>query len=143
MAVTHDSAQHVRQQLVPALDEALGAFAGQILHAQQDAADQARKRWEQWQTALSQNARVMQSQQQELIRQGEVMARVMEATGEVVKLEAALNENLQVLGGAKNFEDTVMSLAAAIHLLNTRLGTADPRRVELEQKQDASQGRAA
>jgi hypothetical protein len=83
----------------------------------------------------------MQSQQQEFVRQGEVMARVIEATGEVMTLESALNENLQALAGSKNFEDTVMSLAAAIHLLNTRLGGGDKRRIELEQ--NSSQGRAA
>jgi hypothetical protein len=37
-------------------------------------------------------------------------------------LEKALNQNLAALAGSKNFEDTVMSLSAAIHLLNTRLG---------------------
>jgi hypothetical protein len=71
------------------------------------------------------------------------MARVVEATGEVIQLETALNENLHSLAGAKNFEDTVMSLAAAIHLLNTRLSgieSAAPR-VDLEQK--TSRGRAA
>ena len=38
-----------------------------------------------------------------------------------MKLEEALNRNLAALSGAKNFEQTVMSLAAAIHLLNARL----------------------
>ena len=59
----------------------------------QDAADQARKRWEQWQTALSQNARVMQSQQQELIRKEESFIkkhmgsqRTAEAKGRAKKL---------------------------------------------------------
>ena len=74
---------------------------------------------------LSNNARMLQTQQQELVKQGEVMARVVEATGEVIKLETSLNRNLKSLAGAKNFEDTVMSLAAAIHLLNTRLGATD------------------
>ena len=35
------------------------------------------------------------------------------------------------MSGAKNFEDTVMSLAAAIHLLNTRLGKPEGPQIEL------------
>ena len=53
--------------------------------------------------------------------QAEVMARAIEATGEVSRLEDSLNRNLAALAGSQNFEQTVMSLAAAIHLLNARL----------------------
>lgn len=136
-------AEQIGATLSDAMDHSLNGFAQRIAETQQDAADQAGKRWEQWQTALSQNARILQTQQQELVKQGEVMARVVEATGEVIKLETSLNRNLKSLAGAKNFEDTVMSLSAAIHLLNTRLGApaADVRQIDLEQK--TPEGRAA
>ena len=52
-----------------------------------------------------------------MIKQGELMTQAIRAAGDVVQLEKALNDNLAALSGAKNFEDTVMSLAAAIHLL--------------------------
>ena len=137
------SAEQIRDSLSQAMEQSLASFAERIADTEQEAADQARQRWEQWQTVLSNNARMLQAQQQELTKQGEVMARVVEATGEVIQLETSLNRNLQSLAGAKNFEDTVMSLSAAIHLLNTRLGATDPttRRVELDQS--SSQGRAA
>ena len=44
--------------------------------------EQMRARWEQWQTALSDNARLLHSQQQEMTRQGETLAKVLEATGD-------------------------------------------------------------
>ncbi len=137
------SAEQISSMLTDAMDQSLTHFAQRIADTQQAAADQAGKRWEQWQTALSHNARTLQAHQQELVKQGEVMARAVEATGEVIKLEASLNQNLKSLAGAKNFEDTVMSLSAAIHLLNTQLGAsaAETQQVELEQK--PSQGRAA
>ena len=119
------STQQMQSALSAALEHSLGVFADRLSQTEQDSADQARQRWEQWQTVLSNNARMLQAQQQELVKQGEVMARVVEATGEVIKLETALNQNLKMLSGSQNFEDTVMSLAAAIHLLNTRLGAAD------------------
>ena len=56
-----------------------------------------------------------------------------DGSGIISALEQKLNDNLQALAGAKNFEDTVMSLAATIHLLNSRLAppTDSVRRVEL------------
>ena len=41
-----------------------------------------------------------------------------------------------IRSGAKNFEDTVLSLAAAIHLLTTRLGqTAKPQTLKFKHAQ--------
>ena len=73
-------------------------------------------------------------EQQELVRQSEIMSKVLDATDTVTSLEQTLNDNLQALAGAKNFEDTVMSLAATIHLLNSRLAAPTDlvRRVELQ-----------
>lgn len=138
-----ESTAHVQQSLSHALEQSLSGFAQRIAETQQAAADRADQRWEQWQTALSQNARMLHAHQRELANQGEVMARVMEATGDVIKLETSLNENLKSLAGAKNFEDTVMSLAAAIHLLNTRLGAAGTETNQIELDPKSSQGRAA
>ena len=91
---------------------------------------------------LSQNARLLHAQQQEMVKQGELMTQAIRAAGDVVQLERTLNDNLAALAGAKNFEDTVMSLAAAIHLLTTRLGhTAEPHTLEFKHAQ--GRGRAA
>jgi hypothetical protein len=56
-------------------------------------------------------------------------------------LEQKLNDNLQALAGSKNFEDTVMSLAATIHLLNSRLAPSidSLRRVDLGGPSDTGQ----
>jgi biopolymer transport protein ExbB/TolQ len=137
------SGQQIRSSIGETLDGSLTRFSAQLADAERETDARMRARWDQWQTALSDNARLLHSQQQELVRQGEVMSEVLKATGEVIKLEQALNSNLGALAGAKNFEDTVMSLSAAIHLLNTRLGdvAAGSARVALEKPE--SQGRAA
>ena len=57
----------------------------------------------------------------ELARQAAVLQRAVEAAGEVARLEDSLNRNLSALAGAKHFEQTVMSLAAAVNLLSARL----------------------
>jgi hypothetical protein len=132
----------MQQALTAALGESLATHAAQLAKIEQTSAEQLALRWEQWQTALSQNARLLHAQQQELVKQGQTMTEVIRAAGEVVQLEKALNDNLSALAGSKNFEDTVMSLSAAIHLLNTRLGKLpDAQHVDL--KSSALKGRAA
>lgn len=74
------------------------------------------------QGALVEAAGTTVAQQQQLIKQGEVLLQVVEATGQVRKLEEALNSNLSALSGAHHFEQTVASLSATLQLLNTRLG---------------------
>lgn len=74
------------------------------------------------QQALVASAGATLQQQGELVRQGEVLQRVLEATGQVAKLEETLNRNLSSLGRAHNFEETLMNLSAAIQLLSARVG---------------------
>lgn len=136
------SGDQMQSALAGALSHALVGYANQMAKIEQASSEQLSQRWEQWQIALSHNARVMHAQQIELVRQGEIMTQAIRAVGDVVQLEKALNDNLTALAGSKNFEDTVMSLSAAIHLLNTRLGkNIDSPQVELQNSR--LKGRAA
>jgi biopolymer transport protein ExbB/TolQ len=126
-----------------ALEKSLQNHAAELAKVERDAGERAARRWEQLQTALSDNARIMHAQQAEMVKQAEMMAQVVKATGEVVGLEKALNDNLRELSGAGNFEDTVMSLSAAIHLLNARLGKSPDDVPHVELKKSAPKGRAA
>jgi biopolymer transport protein ExbB/TolQ len=150
IAVAHDQWQKVslktteqmQAALAGALNQSLGQLAAQLAKSEQTSTEQLTLRWEQWQTALSQNARLLHAQQQEMVKQGELMTQAIRAAGDVVQLEKALNENLSALAGSRNFEDTVMSLSAAIHLLTTRLGHA-PDGPHIELKHAQVKGRAA
>jgi biopolymer transport protein ExbB/TolQ len=133
--------QGTTRQLESALKRAMTQHADYLAQSEAASAQQFALRWEQWQTAFSENARMLHKQQQEMARQGELMTQAIKAAGEVMQLEKALNQNLSALAGAKNFEDTVMSLAAAIHLLNARLGRPDAAQVDLRLSQP--KGRAA
>ncbi len=138
------SGDQMRTALSTSLETSLENHANRLAELGKQADEQVSGRWEQWQTALSQSARLLQGQQEEMVRQGKIMNEVMAATGDVIKLEQALNQNLDSLAGSKNFEDTVMSLSAAIHLLNARLGHSNDgaSRVQLD-KDSQAQGRAA
>jgi hypothetical protein len=121
----------MQQSLAAALDHSLASHAAHMAQIEQSSAEQLQQRWEQWQNVLSENAQLLHAQQQGMTRQGELMTRAIEATTDVIKLEQALNQNLSALAGSKNFEETVMSLAAAIHLLNARLSKAEAPHVDL------------
>jgi biopolymer transport protein ExbB/TolQ len=120
-------------------DQLQAALRGAIDDAVEGSARQLDRRWEQWQLALSENAQLLQNQQREMVRQGELMTEAIRVTGEVVTLEHALHENLTALAGAKHFEDTLSSLAAAIHLLSAKLGRGEGPLVDLK----PPKGRAA
>ena len=122
-------------QLTAAVSAALGGVLAkhveQLAQVEHKAAEHMQRRWEQWQTALSENARLLHAHQQELLKQSELMGQTVKAVGEVTSLEKTLNQNLGALAGSKNFEDTVLSLSAAINLLNSRLGKSEATHVEL------------
>ena len=148
ISAAHNHWQQVQQQTGAQLQAALTASLGEVLqqHAvnlariEQASTEQVQRRWEQWQGTLSENGKLLLAQQVEMSRQGELMTQAIRASGEVVQLERALNSNLGALAGAKNFEETVMSLAAAIHLLNSRLGRSDAAHLDLNSQ---SRSRAA
>jgi len=131
-SLTDTSTSQMTTVLADALDSSLQHHAARMQQIEEHAAEQLHQRWTQLHATLAENARAMYEQQKQMLQQGEIMKQVVDSTGDVIKLEALLNENLRSLSGAKNFEDTVMSLSAAIHLLNTRLGQSDSsKRVEL------------
>jgi len=139
------SGEQLETALAGALSQSIGAHAAELVKAEQSAAERSHKYAEQLRGALVQSAEVMKTQQAELVQQGQVMARAIEASGQIAGLQQSLNENLKALAGAKNFEDTVMSLSAAIHLLSARMDLADDvPHVELGPSgSPKSQGRAA
>ncbi len=131
---TGASAGQLKAALSGALADSLKTHAGHLAAAERESAEQNRQHWDRVQRALVQSGETSGAMQRTVVRQSEALARAIEATGQVVKLEEALNRNLSALSGAANFEQTVMSLAAAIHLLNGRLAQTpvDPSQISLE-----------
>ena len=99
--------------------EVLMQRQAELWHASMES---AAARWTQMaDTAGEQLARAIAPLQAELGRHADVLQRTVEASGEIARLEDTLNSNLTALAGAKHFEQTVLSLAAAINLLGARL----------------------
>lgn len=132
MAETAD--RRLQAALGGALADGLKGHAREMASIEQAAAQENRRHWDRVQQSIAQQAEGLASLQAGLARQVETITRAVEATGQIARLEEALNRNLAALAGSRNFEQTVMSLAAAIHLLNARLapGPADAPPVHLE-----------
>ncbi len=137
--------EQLRAALAGALNDNLRVHAREVVAAQQAAEQENRHNWQELQDALLRNSAMIAALQKAVIQKAEVLGRAAEATGQVVQLEKALNENLGALAGAKNFEQTVMSLAATIHLLNARLSDlpADAANVRLDRDPGNQAGQAA
>jgi hypothetical protein len=126
--VSASSGKQLESTLTTALDRSLGAHAARLASQEQGAADQQRVHWEQVQQALIRTAETVASAQRELARQNDALGRVADSTAQLEHLENALNRNLNTLAGSSHFEETVMSLSAAIHLITGRMAQdpADP-----------------
>jgi len=124
--------EQIRDVLGSALAEGLRSHAREITTAHQSLADQNRQHWNEIQKTQVQNTHSLASLQASLSHQAEVLERAIAAAGQVSTLEDALNRNLTQLRGANHFEQTAVSLAAAVQLLAARLGEPDlPDRIRL------------
>jgi hypothetical protein len=84
----------------------------------------------------------VRDQQAEVAKQTELITRISQATSDVAGLEQTLNDNLTALAGAKHFEETVLSLSAAIQLLSAKLSHLPDRSPTVELR-SSWQGKAA
>jgi biopolymer transport protein ExbB/TolQ len=130
-AQTEATGHTIAAAMADALEANVRQHAAALGEAEQAIAAENRRHWEGMQQALVANAEAATRGQQELAKQGELLAQIVGATDQVAGLEQELNRNLTALAGAKHFEETVISLSAAIGLLSARLGTPDVPRVEL------------
>jgi hypothetical protein len=120
--LTSTSQKQMETALSSALEHSLLAHARHIETAGRMTTQQNLENWAGVQQSLERGTAALVEQQRELTRQGQVLLQVVEATGQVTKLEEALNRNLASLAGSHNFDEAVQSLAAVIHLLTARLG---------------------
>ncbi len=109
-------------QMVAAMLQTVESLVQRQGEAWQAAVDVAGRHWaEMAQAAGAHLQHAASSATSDLTRHVEVLARAVEATGDVTRLEDALNRNLGALAGSKHFEQTVLSLAAAVNMLGAQL----------------------
>lgn len=121
------------RRIAEAMMQATDALVQRQAELWQASVDSASQHWAQMsETAAGHVQTALATTTGELVRQTEVLQRAIEAAGEVTGLESALNRNLAALAGAKHFEQTVLSLAAAVNMLSARLAETPNAPIHLE-----------
>ncbi|GAA4426492.1 MotA/TolQ/ExbB proton channel family protein [Bremerella cremea] len=128
------STDQMETALHNALSESLKTHAEALASAQQHSMQQSSEQLNGVIDALYQVSSSIHSQHEQMTEQGTILLKVVEATGEVASLEESLNRNLASLAGKQHFEETVQSLAATIHLLNSRMSGTGHNAVQLDRK---------
>jgi biopolymer transport protein ExbB/TolQ len=135
---------NVGTHMIGAMQSSLEKHADELIRQEDRAGERAERHWKSLQQALTENARVMQSQQSELVRQGDTLLRMVEQADAISRLQQSLGEGLSSLTATSRLEETMSSLGSAIHLLNSRLGAAaDPMRRPQVYSRDTGGRRAA
>ncbi len=124
-SIMNAAGTNIEASLESAFRRSIHTHAQELARNEELSQGRTDERWEQLQSVLTKNADVMQSQQVELVKQGDLMLQAINATGEVTKVQHALNENMRSLSLMGKFDETVMSLSAAINLLNARMSAPE------------------
>ncbi len=125
----------IGQAVGAAIGPALSNHTSELQHIQQQGVEAIDGRWQQWQLALSDNARILLAHQQTLVRQAELLADSQSRAAELVALQQTLDQNLQQLDavsrsvdhslsaatGAEGMADAVRVLARAVDVLSSQL----------------------
>ena len=109
----------------------------------QAAVEANRQQWQEVQSTAVRAAENLAAVQNAVVHKAEVLTRAVDAASCVAGLQETLNRNLAALSGARHFEETVMSLAAAIHLLNARLGELPAKAPSVSLEPARRRGQAA
>jgi hypothetical protein len=118
---TSSSGRQLAESLGVALQQGMTAHASALAQAEQTASHQARQHWSEMHQAVQNSTEVLSQQQAAMAKQASLLQKAMDSVGHIKELEAALNRNLDTLSNEHNFEETVLSLSAAIQLLTAQL----------------------
>jgi hypothetical protein len=126
LKLAEDNRRHIGE-LEAAIGEAVLTGAAR----QEKLIQQSEELLREMQQSLIESAGMAVAHQEELTRQSEVLLKVVDATGQVQRLEEALNSNLTTLAESHRFQETVVSLSAALQLLSANLGRPTSTRDEI------------
>ncbi|MEK6233861.1 MAG: MotA/TolQ/ExbB proton channel family protein, partial [Planctomycetales bacterium] len=131
----------VEESLTNAMGTSLQKHADSLADTELKIARDYQEHSRQLKNALDRTAETFAAGQREHSRQGEVLLQVVQATGEVTKLEDALNRNLAALSGSANFEETLLTLSAVLNVMTARMGVTEEqmKQVQLNRKESESE----
>lgn len=109
--------QAMGQQVATVLDKHVQDLSK--LHSEADRSLDLR--WQQWQTTLSDQARLIQGQQKEMIRQSDALQDLVTATSDLRRLEETVSDSVSRLENVGRLEQASEVVAEAVAVLATCL----------------------
>lgn len=142
-AALDDSAARIAPAVSSAIQVAVADWTGRLVEAHDRLSTTREERIASAGRMLAETVDVFGRQQEMLVRQGELLGEVVDATRDIAALERTLQRNLETVTATGRFEETLAALSAAVHLLAARAGqpSAEAGRVSLSGGRNA--GKAA
>ena len=117
--IWEESAETFRISLASSLKECMEHHAKSLVRAELELLAQTNKTSAQFNETMNNSVAGILSLREETARQTQTVREILGTKSQLIELEERLHENLSTLAQIGNFEETVNSLAAAIHLLNS------------------------
>jgi biopolymer transport protein ExbB/TolQ len=121
---TENATDRVENQLGQVIGEALIKHVAGMERLQDEGSRQIDLRWQQWQLTLSDQARLVQSQQKEIVRQSELLQELLVSTSDLRKLEDIIQDSVQRLENVGRIETATLCVGEAVAALATSLERA-------------------
>ncbi len=118
---TEERSQVVEAQISHRVGQALDKHVTELSRLQEEGSRHQDLRWQQWQTTLSDQARLIQSQQKEMIRQSDSLRHLIESTSDLRKLEETIHASVQRLENVGRIEEATTCVGEAVAVLATCL----------------------
>jgi biopolymer transport protein ExbB/TolQ len=118
---TQERSQVVETQISHRVGQALDKHVTELSKLQEEGSRHQDLRWQQWQTTLSDQARLIQGQQKEMIRQSDSLRQLIESTSDLRKLEETIHASVQRLENVGRIEEATTCVGEAVAVLATCL----------------------
>lgn len=121
---TQTASERIESDLGDKIGDALERHATRLEKLQDDGYRQIEQRWQQWQTTLSDHARLIQSQQKEVIEQSDILRKLVDSTTDLRKLEEVLQDSLARMENVGRLEEASVCVGEAVAVLASSLERA-------------------
>ena len=138
-----ESAMQMKSTLALAMRENIEAHTKALVKAEQELMQKSQNQVREVAQTVAASISSLNEFQAGMIQQSKVLREVINATGDIAKLETQLNRNLTSLSEARYFEETLNSLAAAIHLLSSKQASQPVEQVSVTRSSGKGKGQAA
>jgi biopolymer transport protein ExbB/TolQ len=140
-SLTGTAGDQIQIALSESIRDAMESHAYRMAEVQREGAEQLESRWQQWQIALSDQARAIHGQQKEMAKQADLLQKLVHSGDALRRLEEDLNSNIQQLSQVDRFHEAAICLTEAVAVLATQMersGLLDSRRAVIDRKGKAA-----